>query len=133
MQVSKDLLFELQTLIVKKGIIDDEIINFVNSHFIIDFEKVLESFSRGVIKNIFKPSERITWIVKGERKEKHLVYPKIYCSCQEFYKNVVIKRKRNYCKHIIAQIFSESLGEYKIQEVEDKKYYILVKELVSKF
>ena len=132
MQMSKDLLFELQTLIVKKGIIDDEIINFVNSNFVISFEKVLESFSRGVIKNIYKPSDRISWIVKGG-EDKHLVYPKLYCSCQEFYKNVVINRKRNYCKHIIAQILSEALGEYNINELEDKQYYIMIKELESKF
>ncbi|MBY9002554.1 MAG: SWIM zinc finger family protein [Candidatus Lokiarchaeota archaeon] len=131
--MSKDLLFEMQTLIVKKGIIDDEIINFINTNFAINFEKVLESFSRGVIKNIYKPSERISWIVKGEKKNKHLVYPKLYCSCQEFYKNVVINRKRNYCKHIIAQILSESLGEYNIKELEDKRYYIMIKELESKF
>lgn len=132
MQMSKDLLFELQTLIVKKGIIDDEIINFVNSNFVISFEKALESFSRGVIKNIHKPSERISWIVIGE-EDKHLVYPKVYCSCQEFYKNVVINRKRDYCKHIITQILSEALGEYSIKELEDKKYYIMIKELESKF
>ncbi|MHA1192939.1 MAG: SWIM zinc finger family protein [Promethearchaeota archaeon] len=132
--MSKDLLFELQTLIVKKGIIDDEIINFVNSNFVINFEKVLESFSRGVIKNIYKPSDRISWIVNGEREEdKHLVYPKIYCSCQEFYKNVVINRKRIYCKHIITQILSEALGEYSIKELEDKKFYSMIKELESKF
>ena len=132
MQMSKDLLFKLQTLIVKKGIIDDEIINFVNSNFVINFEKVLESFSRGVIKNIYKPSDRISWIVIGE-EDKHLVYPKIYCSCQEFYKNVVINRKRICCKHIITQILSEALGEYSIKELEDKKYYIIIKELKSKF
>ena len=132
MQMSKDLLFELQTLIVKKGIIDDEIINFVNSNFVINFEKVLESFSRGVIKIIYKPSDRISWIVKGE-EDKHLVYPKLYCSCQEFYKNVVINRKRKYCKHIITQILSEALGEYNIKELEDNKYYIMIKELESKF
>ncbi|MHA1373619.1 MAG: SWIM zinc finger family protein [Promethearchaeota archaeon] len=130
--MSKDLLFELQTLIVKKGIIDDEIINFVNSNFVINFEKVLESLSRGVIKIIYKPSDRISWIVTGE-EDKHLVYPKIYCSCQEFYKNVVINRKRIYCKHIITQILSEALGEYNIKELEDKNYYLMIKELESKF
>ncbi|MHA1457338.1 MAG: SWIM zinc finger family protein [Promethearchaeota archaeon] len=117
--MSKDLLFELQTLIVKKGIIDDEIINFVNSNFV-------------VIKIIYKPSDRISWIVTGE-EDKHLVYPKIYCSCQEFYKNVVINRKRIYCKHIITQILSEALGEYNIKELEDKNYYLMIKELESKF
>jgi len=130
--MSKDLLFELQALIVKKGIIDDEIINFVNANFTLSFEKVLESFRRGIIKNIFKPSERISWIVKGE-EDNHLVYPKLYCSCQEFYKNVVINRKRNVCKHIIVQILSEALGEYNIKELNDNRYYTMIKELESKF
>lgn len=130
--MSKDLLFELQTLIVNKGIIDDELINFINSNFVISFEKILESFSRGVIKYIYNPSNRISWIVTGE-EDKHIVYPKIYCSCQEFYKNVVINRKRRYCKHIIAQILSEALGEYDIKELEDNQYYLSIKTLESKF
>ena len=87
--MSKDLLFRLQSKVKEREIVDDEVIEYIDSIFSNNSEKVLEVIKRGVIKKKFNPSKRIIWIAVGEKCE-HLVYPMLYCSCQDFYKNVVV-------------------------------------------
>jgi predicted nucleic acid-binding Zn finger protein len=59
----------------------------------------------------------------------YLLYPKTFCSCQDFYKNVIINKKRIFCKHIIAQIIVEALGNYSVLELEDNDFKELVEDL----
>ena len=88
---------------------------------------VIEVLKRGITKYICKPSNRIVWTAMGENQE-HLIYPRIYCSCQDFYKSVVVNKKRNFCKHILAQLISEAFNNYKIVRLEDKKFSVLIKD-----
>jgi predicted nucleic acid-binding Zn finger protein len=45
---------------------------------------------------------------------------------------VVIKRKRIFCKHILAQIISEALDQYKKVTLDDNQFKELVSELKLK-
>ena len=104
--MTKDLLSNFFLKVKKMGAIDKELINYIEEIFPNKSKKVLEVINRGVSKYCYKPSNRTVWITIGEECE-HLIYPKIYCSCQDFYKNVVVKKKRTFCKHILGQIICE--------------------------
>jgi len=123
-----DLLLKLFEEAKKKKMLDDEFISFLESIFPEKSIDVIESLKRGITKYIYEPSNRIAWTVMGTNQE-HLIYPKLFCSCQDFYKNVVVNKKRNYCKHILAQIISEGLKNYKEVKLEESKFKELVKDL----
>jgi predicted nucleic acid-binding Zn finger protein len=124
--MSKDLLIKVFEKANQKQIIDEEIISFLEEIFPDKSSNVFESMKRGVTKYISTPSNRVIWTVMGEKTE-HLVYPKLFCSCQDFYKSVVILRKREFCKHILAQIIVEAFGTFKEKVLKDSK----VKELLN--
>ncbi|MFX1574647.1 MAG: hypothetical protein ACFFB0_18065 [Promethearchaeota archaeon] len=123
--MSKDLLLDFFEKAKKKKLIDEDLISFLEDIFPEKSMAVIEVLKRGITKYIYKPSNRIVWTAMGENQE-HLVYPKIYCSCQDFYKNVVVNKLRNFCKHIFAQLISEAFNNYKIVRLEDKKFSILI-------
>jgi len=82
---------------------------------------------RRVKKYIFKPSGRIVWIVVG-RSRDYLIMPAAnFCSCDDFYYNVM-NEKVYLCYHLIAQRLAESLGLYDTIEEEDPFYDIFMKE-----
>lgn len=126
--MSKELLLKIFEMAKKKQILDEELINFLEVLFPGRSSNIIEVLNRGITKNIYKPSNRIVWTAMGENQE-HLVYPKIFCSCQDFYKSVIIKKERLVCKHLIAQIISEALNNYKIQELKDQEFSDLIKDL----
>jgi len=121
MQSSKDLLSEIYSKIKDKGIIDEEFVNFIESIFPDKSPNILKVIKRGITKYTFKPSGKIVWTAMGQNNE-YLIYPKVYCGCIDFYKNVVIKRIRGFCKHIIAQVICEALNNYQENLIEDDKF-----------
>lgn len=121
MQSSKDLLSEIYSKIKNKGLIDEDFVNFIESIFPDKSPNILKVIKRGITKYIFKPSDKIVWTAMGQNNE-YLIYPKVYCGCIDFYKNVVIKRIRGFCKHIIAQVICEALDNYQISIIEDDKF-----------
>ena len=62
----------------------------------------------------------------------YMIYPKLYCSCRDFYKNVVINRKRDYCKHILAQIISEALNSYEEKILDENQLRDLIRDIKMK-
>ncbi|MGY5858122.1 MAG: hypothetical protein RTU63_02035 [Candidatus Thorarchaeota archaeon] len=64
-----------------------------------------------VDKYQFKPSESITWIVRG-RARQYMVIPKTYCTCRSFYQEVVISRESDMCYHLLAQQIAEIRNQY---------------------
>jgi len=131
MQSSKDLLSEIYLKMKEKGDIDDEFVNYLESIYPDKSSEILQSLKRGITKYIFKPSNRIIWTTIGENDE-YLIYPKIYCSCIDFYNRVVIKRKKVVCKHLIAQTISDALDNFKEKELDDRNYNTFIKELELK-
>ncbi|MFX1488355.1 MAG: hypothetical protein ACFFBI_04355 [Promethearchaeota archaeon] len=126
--MSKDLLLEVFELAKIKQVIDKEFISFLESIFPNKSNDVLEVLKRGITKYIYVPSNRFIWMAMGENQE-HLIYPKLFCSCQDYYKNVVVNRKREFCKHILAQIISEAFNKYKTITLDDLKFKDILKEL----
>lgn len=131
MQSSKDLLSEIYLKMKEKGDIDDEFVNYLESIYPDKSSEILQSLKRGITKYIFKPSNRIIWTTIGENDE-YLIYPKIYCSCIDFYNRVVIKRKKVVCKHLIAQTISDALNNFKEKKLDDRNYNTFIKELELK-
>ncbi|MFX0000865.1 MAG: hypothetical protein ACFE9Q_11765 [Candidatus Hodarchaeota archaeon] len=129
--MSKDLLIEVFNQAKKKQIIDEEFISFLETIFPGKSMKVIEVLKRGIKKYTYNPSNRIVWVAQGENQE-HLIYPKLYCSCQDFYKNVVVKKKHKFCKHILAQIISEALNKFTDVILDNYKFKELIRDLKLK-
>ncbi|MCK4381717.1 MAG: SWIM zinc finger family protein [Candidatus Lokiarchaeota archaeon] len=129
--MSKDLLLKIYQKAKEKQIIDEEFLTFLESVFPDKSATVIEVIKRGITKYVYTPSNRIVWTAKGENQE-HMIYPQLYCSCQDFYKNIVIKRKRDFCKHILAQIISEALKSYKLEKVKDQHFNKLIRDFKLK-
>lgn len=131
MQMSKDLLFNVYKRVKECGIINEDLIKYLESIFPNKTNNALEVIKRGIKKNVYKPSNRTVWTAMGENDE-YLIYPKLYCSCHDFYKNVVIKKKRIFCKHLLAQTICEALNNYQECEIKDTKFSNFVQELKLK-
>ncbi|MBD3214133.1 MAG: hypothetical protein GF311_16105 [Candidatus Lokiarchaeota archaeon] len=130
--MSNNFLDELSKRIKKKGIIDKEIKQIIEVKLQIKSDLVLGTLERGITKYIYQPSNRVLWTALGIEKE-HLIYPKLYCSCRDFYKEVVINRNRKFCKHIVAQAVSVALNDFDYVELEDEEFEMRIKELKSEF
>jgi len=130
--MSKDLLFDVYSKAKNKKVIDDELISFIDSIFPNKVDKVLEVIKKGVTKYYYKPSNRVIWVALGKKCE-HMIFPRLYCSCQDFYKNVVIQRKRGFCKHLLAQAICEGLEDFNELDLEDDDFNTLVEDLDLKF
>ena len=145
--MSKDLLFDVYSIAKEKGVIDDELINFIDTIFPNKADKVLDVIKKGITKYTYKPSNRVIWLALGSIKNakinskdnldteyhEYLIYPKLYCSCLNFYKEVVINQSIGYCKHLITQVICEALNKYKKVELKDKEFEDLINNLESKF
>ena len=128
MQASKDLLSKIYIKAKEEGNIDDVFIDFLESIYPDKSSDVLQVIKRGITKYTFKPSNRIIWTAIGENDE-YLIYPRIYCSCLDFYNGVVIKRKRTTCKHLISQCISEALKKFKEKQLDDSMFADFIEEI----
>jgi predicted nucleic acid-binding Zn finger protein len=126
--MSKDLLSKLISIVGEKSKIDDEILNYLNLIFSDNAERVLKTIKRGITK--YHIEDRIIWTAMGENSE-HIIFPHIYCSCQDFYLNVVIERKRDFCKHILAQIICKGLNKYNEKKLSYDEFRTLFKEEID--
>ncbi|MFW9825176.1 MAG: hypothetical protein ACFFE4_19700 [Candidatus Thorarchaeota archaeon] len=129
--MSNDLLLKLFEKSQKKKILDEDFISFIESIFPDKSSDVIETLERGITKYTYKPSNRIVWSAMGANQE-HLIYPRLFCSCQDFYKNVVVNRNRDLCKHLVAQVISEALNDFKETTLPDEKFKEFVSELKLK-
>ena len=90
------------------------------------FAKAWEAVKgRRVKKYVFKPSDRVVWIVVGKGRD-YLVMPAAdFCSCEDFYFQF---NKGHLCYHIIAQKLAEAAGQFDLIEDEDSFYEVLIRE-----
>lgn len=119
---------KLSKMVKSKGSIDQTIINYLDNNFSNKSSSIIEVLDRGITKYIYKPSNRALWTALGTEHE-YIIYPKLFCSCIDFYKEVVVKKSRKFCKHLIAQIISKSLNNYHTIELEDNEFSIRVEEI----
>ena len=133
--MSKDLLSSIFRDVRDKGVIDDNFIKYLDSLFSNKSASILEVVQRGFVKYTHSPSRKVVWCVPAKKRpeEEYLIFPKIYCSCQDFYKAVVVERTRSFCKHILAQVICEALESFKHVEIDDSLFKKRITELNKKF
>lgn len=83
---------------------------------------------RAVNKYIFQPSRQIVWIVVGKTRDYLISLNDRYCTCDDFYANVVLKEKSDICYHILAKLIGASLNLYNTYAVDDEQYPKLMEE-----
>ncbi|MDI9619733.1 MAG: hypothetical protein QFX33_02805 [Candidatus Nezhaarchaeota archaeon] len=90
--------------------------------------KAVEAVRQGRVKKyVFRPSGKTTWIVVGKKRD-YWVIPRLYCSCNDFYINVISRRKSVVCYHIIAQALAEKTCSYEVFNLSDEEGRILEEE-----
>ncbi|MFX0170174.1 MAG: hypothetical protein ACFE89_12600 [Candidatus Hodarchaeota archaeon] len=89
------------------------------------FWKALHAVVSDLVKKyIFEPSGREAWIVVGKSRD-YRVLSQIYCDCEDFYINVIVKRDADLCYHILAKILADALGIFSELRVDDMMYETL--------
>lgn len=63
----------------------------------------------------------IFWVIVG-KTDDYLILPLNFCSCSDFYFNVLFKKKEICCYHIIAQIICQELNYFMILFKDDNSY-----------
>lgn len=80
-----------------------------------------------VKKYVFKPSNRVVWIVVGKGRD-YLIMPTVdFCTCNDFYFRVM-NRQIHLCYHLIGQKLAEALERYDSYEEDDELYDALMKD-----
>lgn len=92
------------------------------------FTKAFEALKESRVKKyVFKPSDRVVWIVVGKERD-YLIMPEAeFCSCDDFYFRV-LDREIHLCYHLIAQKIANILEWYETIEERDELYDALMKE-----
>ncbi|MFW9830297.1 MAG: hypothetical protein ACFFD8_00750 [Candidatus Thorarchaeota archaeon] len=108
----------------KKSISGSELL--VLSQFCGDrFWKALQAVANDLVKKyIFEPSGRQAWIVVGKSRD-YRVLSEIYCDCEDFYINVIVKRNVDLCYHILAKKLAEALNVFGEIHVDDMMFETL--------
>ena len=104
----------------------DEKLNKLISTFGQRFKKAWDATQkRKVKKYVFKPSNRVVWIVVGKIRD-YLILPKAeFCTCDDFYFRIMDKQA-HLCYHLIAQKLAECMNIYDIYEEDDSLYETLM-------
>lgn len=80
-----------------------------------------------VKKYVFRPSQRIVWIVVGKQREYLVLSAASFCNCDDFYFRVM-DQEVQLCYHLIAQKMAEALKKYDKIEAVDQLYEPLMNE-----
>lgn len=92
------------------------------------YSRALEAVTEGRVKAYrFMPSGKLVWIVESLERD-YMVIPLIYCDCEDFYLNVVLRRLIDVCYHLLAQALAEAIGKYEIVELPDELYLRFIEE-----
>ncbi|MEM1538506.1 MAG: hypothetical protein QXK12_02555 [Candidatus Nezhaarchaeales archaeon] len=92
------------------------------------FLKALEAVDLGHVKKyLLTPSGRFFWVVVGKERD-YWVLPGFFCTCDDFYVNVVTRARSKYCYHLLAQALAEALLKYEVFNVSDEEGEALIAE-----
>jgi predicted nucleic acid-binding Zn finger protein len=92
------------------------------------FTKAWEAVKdKRVKKYVFKPSNRVVWIVVGKGRDYLIMPAADFCTCDDFYFRVM-DRQIHLCYHLIAQKLAATLENYELYEEEDGLYDVLMRE-----
>ena len=113
----EDTFEKILVTIGKTGSLTIESIDRLSKVFSVpQISKVKEIMSE-IVKVIFKPSNREIWMKLGTDKD-YIMYPRVYCSCMDFFLQGIIKKRKYYCKHLIAQGIVEELTKNTPNDIE---------------
>lgn len=82
---------------------------------------------RRIKKYTFMPSRREVWIVVGRARD-YQILPRLFCMCDDFYLNVIIRRTVPACYHLLAQLLAETTNQYDDIKEDDAKYDLFMQE-----
>jgi predicted nucleic acid-binding Zn finger protein len=92
------------------------------------FTKALEALKENRVKKyVFKPSNRVVWIVVGRERDYLLMPEADFCSCDDFYFRVLDK-KVHLCYHLIAQKIARNLNWFEVIDEHDELFQSLMDE-----
>ena len=92
------------------------------------FRKAWEAVKEGRVKKyVFKPSERVVWVVVGRHRDYTVLPSADFCTCDDFFFRVM-KGEKRLCYHIVAQKLAEALGRFEVFEESDEMYSVLMRE-----
>ncbi len=92
------------------------------------FTKALEALKENRVKKyVFKPSNRVVWIVIGRERDYLVMAEAEFCTCDDFYFRVLDK-KVHLCYHLIAQKIASNLRWFEIIDESDELYPSLMAE-----
>jgi predicted nucleic acid-binding Zn finger protein len=115
--------------IKQKKVISGKDLQEMNSEYGERFWRAIKAAAEGCVKrHSFRPSGRTVWTVRGKKMD-YLILDDFYCSCDDFYLNVVIRRKATSCYHLLAKTIADSLDVYESVESNDETYLPLMREL----
>lgn len=126
--MSEEKIGKLFELVRQRETVDTSLMVFLEAAFSSNPDKIIEALDRGITKYIYKPSNKVLWTAMGREKE-YILYPKEFCSCLDFYKEVVINGNRSYCKHLLAQVIARGFHTYQTVELEDYEFKIRLEEM----
>ncbi|HML03514.1 MAG TPA: hypothetical protein VK487_09105 [Candidatus Bathyarchaeia archaeon] len=110
------------------GKLDGSHLNMLYETFGMRFPKAWEALKEGRIKKyVFKPSNRIVWIVVGKERDYLIIASADFCMCDDFYFRV-LDQHIHLCYHLIAQKIAEALDWYDRIEEHDDLYNSLMNE-----
>lgn len=120
---------EIISDIEKKDAITGEILELLVKGYGERFWRAIRAVAeRAVNKYTFTPSGQIVWIVAGKNREYLISLKDKYCTCDDFYVNVVLKKKSDVCYHILAKMIAEILNLYNKYSIEDEYYPEMMEE-----
>jgi predicted nucleic acid-binding Zn finger protein len=123
-----DLLKQICKKTLKEKEIEDADLNKLSAAFGERFAKAWEAVKdKRVKKYIFRPSNRVVWIVVGKGRDYLIMPAADFCTCDDFYFRVMDKQV-HLCYHLIAQKLADTLESYVLYEEEDELYKVLMRE-----
>ncbi len=108
--------------LAQRKVLTGRMLKFFSENFGERFWKALKAVADGLIKKyVFTPSNRVEWVIVGKKRD-YLIVSELYCGCEDFYINVVLRKNTLICYHLLARKLAEALDCFEEIRVEDDKY-----------
>lgn len=113
-------------------------LSYLNRKSYEEFEKDRSLQSSLALKRLVKPifvfAENIeapTWFYVTPRRD-YLIIPGLYCSCKNFIINVMSRKNKYVCKHLVIQYIGSRKNMYRIVKLSDLDTYLnIIREILS--
>ncbi len=129
--LNEKLLAETQRKVERGRTLDAKSLGDLRTKFGEKLDRAIKLLEDGHVKKYtFRPSKREVWIVVGRTRDYQVV-PRLYCMCDDFYLNVVIRRSDPLCYHMLAQMLAEATHKFDEIRERDEKHDLFMHEWAS--